>query len=112
MKTKAMVGTLALTFLLLPSTTFAQQRVDPALIQQFRADLERGLANSSITDNQKQRIEDDLAKLRQARENHKRRAARSAFRDLKSQIEKANFKEADREKLQEDIQQIRAARQQ
>lgn len=110
MKKTAILGTLAVTLLFLPGATLAQEQVDPALIQQFRTDLKQAVANSNITDDQKQQIEDDLVKIREARQDHKRRATRSALQDLKSQLDKANFKEGDKQKLQADLKQIRAAR--
>jgi len=107
---KAILGTLAVSLLFLPARTLAQEQVDPQLIQQFRADLKQAIANSDITDQQKQQIEDDLAKIREARQDHKRRAARSALQDLKSQLGQANFKGGDKQKLQADLKQIWAAR--
>lgn len=110
MKTTAILGALALTLLFLSSTMFAQQQVDPALIQQFRADLQQAVADGHITDAQKQQIADDLGKLRQARQDRNRRVARSVFQDLKLHVDKANFKEGDKQKLQADLKQLWAAR--
>ncbi len=79
-------------------------------IEQLAVDLHVGMDRSSLTEQQKQQMRDDLRELREARQNHTPLKGFEAARNLRSMLDSGAFKPEDKERIQQDLQAIREAR--
>ena len=78
-------------------------------IEQFAMDLHVGVQRSTLTEQQKEQMRNDLKELRQARQNHDRIAGFRAMRNLHSMLDSGAFQPQDQQRIKEDMQQIREA---
>ena len=93
----------------LPSQpAFAQQMKDD--VEQFAADLHFAMQRSTLTEQQKQQMRQDLEKLRQAHQNHDRIAAFRAIKNFRSYLDSGAFQPEDKQRIDQDLKQIREAR--
>ncbi|GEM_PF-2496722 len=79
-------------------------------IEQLAVDLHVGMDRSSLTEQQKQQMREDLRQLREARQNHTPLKGFEAARSLRSMLDSGAFKPEDKERIKQDLKAIREAR--
>jgi hypothetical protein len=104
--TRTLVILSAVAILMGASAVSAPQ--DP-LVAQFRSDLHAAVLRSNLTDSQKHEMRGALEQLRTARTSHNRVAAWRAMRRFRAVLDSGAFSQSDREKIEADLNRIRAA---
>jgi hypothetical protein len=79
-------------------------------VERLAVDLHAGMDRSTLTEQQKAKLRDDFRELRRAHENHERFAAMGASRSIRTTIDSGAFKPEDRQRIEQDMQAIRQAR--
>ncbi len=79
-------------------------------IEQLAVDLHVGMDRSSLTEQQKKQMRDDLQQLRDARRDHTPLKGFEAARRLRTMLDSGAFKPEDKERIKQDLQAIREAR--
>jgi hypothetical protein len=84
-----------------------------AQMQQFRTDLETALANSTLTQEQKDALHKNFQTIQQARESKRsggtvdQEAVKSAWQNIRSTLQSDAIRPEDREKLENSMKQMR-----
>lgn len=79
-------------------------------LEQLAMDVHAGVARSTLTPRQKEQFRDDFRELREARQNREPFAEMRAMRRIHDTLDSGAFKPEDQERIKQDIQNIRAAR--
>lgn len=102
-----LVAGLNLSFVRGVSARSNQMKTD---VEQLAMDIHAGVARSTLTPQQKVRFRDDFRQLRKARQNHELFAEMHAMRRIRETLDSGAFKPEDRDRIKQDLQNIRAAR--
>ena len=116
MKSLALVALLLVTVAPLASMdapAFAQEQKKEMRddLEQFAMDLHVGMERANLTDQQREQMRKDLQTLRDSRKNHDRLAAFRAMRNFHSILDSGAFKPEDQQRIKQDMQQLREAKQ-
>lgn len=97
--------------------TFSIARPATAQSQQMKADVERlamdvhaGVARSTLTPQQRAEFRGDFRQLREARQHQEKFAEIRAARKIRATLDSGAFKPEDRDRIKQDLQEIRTAR--
>jgi hypothetical protein len=104
----AFVFGIAIPFL--PFDARAQQQQMRDDVEQLAMDLKVGMDRSTLTEQQKAQLRDDLRELREAKKNHQPFAAMRAARSIRAALDGPGFKPEDKQRIKQDFQQIKEAR--
>ncbi|HUO03755.1 MAG TPA: hypothetical protein VMU16_01035 [Candidatus Binataceae bacterium] len=88
----------------------AQQSQMKDDIAQLAIDLKVGMDRSTLTPQQKEQLRDDFKELKQAHQNHEPFKALRAARSIRAALDSGAFKPADRQRIKQDIDAIKEAR--
>ena len=80
-------------------------------LEQFAMDLHVGMQRANLSDQQREQMRKDLQTLRDSRKNGDRIAAFRAMRNFHSILDSGAFQAEDKERIKQDLQQLREAKQ-
>lgn len=89
----------------------AQSKQVKTDVEQLAMDVHAGVARSTLTPQQKVQFREDFRQLREARRKHELFAEMRAMRKIRATLDSGAFKPEDRERIKQDLQTIREARQ-
>jgi len=92
------------------SLSYAQPGQMKDAIEQLAVDMHVGLSRSTLNEQQKAQFLDDFRELREAHQNHQMFAAMRAARSIRTELNSGAFQPEDRQRIQQDLQQIKEAR--
>lgn len=96
---------------LMPKTALAQEQSQMKDdIEQFAMDMHVGMQRANLTEQQREQIRKDMENLRNARKNHDRIEAFRSIRNFRQILDSGAFQPQDQQRIKEDLQQIREAR--
>ncbi len=102
----ALLGTWAVH----PASLHAQESMKSA-IATFAFDLHEGMQRSSLTQQQKEQVRNDLRNLREAHQSGDRRSAMRAMMKFHRLLDSGAFQPQDEQRIKQDLQNLRAAKQ-
>lgn len=94
----------------LSGTAVAQQEQMKDDLEQFAMDLHVGMQRANLTEQQREQIRKDLENLRKAHQNHDRIEGFRAIRNFRSILDSGAFQPQDQQRIKQDLEQIREAR--
>jgi Spy/CpxP family protein refolding chaperone len=106
----ALLAVCALAMLSLAHSASAQNPQVKDDMEQLAMDLHVGLDRSTLTSAQKDQMRKDLQTLREAHRDHEMIKGLRAGRALKAMLDSGAFRPEDQQRIKQDIQQIREAR--
>jgi Spy/CpxP family protein refolding chaperone len=92
-----------------PAAVHAQESMRSA-IATFAFDLHEGMQRSSLTQQQKEQVRNDLKTLRQAHQNGDRRAAFKALINFDHLLDSGAFQPQDEQRIRQDLKNLRQAK--
>lgn len=102
----ALLGIMALH----PASLRAQESMKSA-VATFAFDLHEGMQRSSLTQQQKEQVRNDLRTLREAHQSGDRRSAFRAMMNFHKLLDSGAFQPQDEQRIRQDLQNLRAAKQ-
>jgi Spy/CpxP family protein refolding chaperone len=93
-----------------PRAWSQEQRQMKDEVAQLAGDLKVGMDRSTLTEQQKAQLRDDFKELQRAHKNHETFATMRAARSIRTVLDSGAFKPEDRQKIKQDMQTIKQAR--
>jgi Spy/CpxP family protein refolding chaperone len=81
-------------------------------MEQLAVDLHVGVDRSTLTAQQKAQLRDDFRELKEAHQNHEMFKGLRAARSIRAALDSGAFKPEDQQRIKQDIQAIKEAREQ
>jgi len=94
-----------------PAVLRAQDAAKDAMVT-FAFDLHEGMKRSTLTQQQKEQVRNDLRTLKEAHQSGDRRSAMRAMMNFHQILDSGAFQPQDQQRIKQDLQNLREARQQ